>query len=272
MRERKAGRDGLLFGAIVLGLSYLVFWGPIAFFKVPTISFVSKVRGPLWAILLYLLGGFVPSLVALFLTAIAEGGPGLRSLLRRSLQFKLGLKSYLFILAVVLAGGAGQLLIDRLLGGAFDFSLYLAQLPSFLPLIVLGPISEEFGWRGYMLPKLEERWGPLPSAVAVGLAWGLWHLPLFYMPGSSQHELALPFLGFLLAMVAQSVIMAFIADRTEQSIWAAIFFHWLYTCVAQVNSTGITRSVAYNWLEFLPYVLIALLVVAIWRPKARLKA
>ena len=267
MNRRNATLEGLLFSAITLCLSYLVFWGPIAVFRVPTISFVSKVRGPIWAILLFLIGGFVPSLVAIILTRIREGTDGLKSLLKRCLQFRLGLRWYLAIVIVVLLGSAGQLIIHSLLGNSFDLSLYLAQLPSFIPLIIIGPISEELGWRGYLLSKLQLKWNAFVSSVFIGIVWAFWHLPLFFLIGTSQHELHLPFIGFLVGTVAVSIIFTWINNNTNNSIWAAILLHWLYTYAAQVNSTGVTRSPEYNWLEFSPYVLIAIALLAIWKPK-----
>jgi len=259
--------EALLFSAITLFLSFLVFWGPLAVFEVPTVSFVSSVRGPVWAIVLFLIGGFVPSVVAVILTRIREGTDGLRSLLKRCLQLRLGLRWYLALAMVVFLGSAGQLAIHWLLGHSFDFSLYLEQLPSFVPLIVIGPISEELGWRGYLLKKLQLKWNALVSSIFVGLAWALWHLPLFFLAGTSQHELHLPFVGFLVGTIAVSVVFTWINNNTDDSIWAAILLHWLYTYAAQVSSTGVTRSPAYNWLEFSPYVLLAAVVVAVWKPR-----
>ena len=267
MTRNKAILEGILFSAITLCLSYFVFWGPIALFKVPAISFVSNVRGPLWAILLFFMGGFVPSAVAIILTRIREGTDGLKSLLKRCLQFRLGLRWYLAIVIVVLLGSAGQLLIHSLLGNSFNFSLYLIQLPSFIPLIIIGPISEELGWRGYLLKKLQFKWNALLSSVFIGIVWALWHLPLFFVIGTSQHELHLPFIGFLIGTIAVSIIFTWINNNTNNSIWAAILLHWLYTYAAQVNSTGVTRSPEYNWLEFSPYVLMAIVAVAIWKPR-----
>jgi len=267
MNKQRPLLEGLLFSAITICLSYIVFWGPIAVFKVPTISFVSNVRGPIWAIILFIIGGFVPSLVAIILTRIRQGTEGLKSLLKRCFQFRLGLGWYLAIIIVVLLGSAGQLIIHSLLGNSFDFSLYLAQLSSFIPLIIIGPISEELGWRGYLLSKLQLKWNALVSSVLIGIVWAFWHLPLFFLIGTSQHELHLPFMGFLVGTIAVSIIFSWINNNTNNSIWAAILLHWLYTYAAQVNSTGVTRSPEYNWLEYLPYVLIAIVVVVIWKPK-----
>ncbi len=267
MNRQRNVLEGLLFTAITLCLSYLVFWGPIALFKVPAISFVSNVRGPIWAIILFLLGGFVPSVVAIVMTRIREGTDGLKSLLRRCLQFRLGLRWYIAIVIVVLLGGTGQLIINSLLGNSFDLSLYLRQLPSFLPLIIIGPLSEELGWRGYLLNKLQIKWNALLSSIFIGVVWAFWHFPLFFIIGTSQHELHLPFVGFFVGTIAVSIIYTWINNNTRNSIWAAILLHWLHTYIAQVNSTGVTRSSKYNWLEFAPYVLIAIVIIAIWKPK-----
>ena len=86
------------------------------------------------------------------------------------------------------------------------------------------------------------------------------------MVGTSQRELHLPFIGFLVGAMEVSVLMTWV-NNTRNSMWAAIFLHWLYTYATQVNSTGIARSTAYNWLEMTPYVLIALVVLIVWGPQ-----
>lgn len=266
MTKRNTLREALLFIGMTLGCSYIIFWGPLAVLKIPTISFVSDTQGPVWAIILFMLGGFVPSVAAFILTALREGRAGIQSLGRRFTHFRIGLRWYLVMVAVVLLGTAGQIALNSLQGYGFDFTIFLAQLPSFLPLIIIGPISEEFGWRGYLLPRLQNRWNALTSSIVVGTVWALWHLPLFYIPGTSQRELHLPFLSFLAGLIALSIIMTWIDNNTSNSIWAAVFFHWIYTYAAQVQSTGVTRSPFFNRLEYVPYIVLALLIVVIWKP------
>ena len=192
MKRWKTVKEAYAFLGLTLAFSYFVFWGPLALFKIPTISFVSDVKGPAWAIALYLVGGFVPSLLAIFLTWKKEGLSGLRLLGRRIIQFKLGWRWYMFTFLIVIAGTAGQLTINKLLGNTFNGHLFWAQLGSFLPLLILGPLSEEIGWRGYALERLQTRWNALTSSLIVGLVWALWHLPLFMMVGTSHHELGDP--------------------------------------------------------------------------------
>jgi len=265
MKNSKKASEAYVFLGLTLTLSWFVFWGPLALLKVPTISFVSDVKGPAWAIAFYIIGGFVPSLLGIILTWKKEGLAGLRLLGQRILQFKLGGRWYIFIFLIVFAGTAGQLTINRLLGNPFNGTLFLTQLGSFLPLLILGPLSEEIGWRGYALPCLQTRWNALTSSVIVGVIWGLWHLPLFMMVGTPQHELGIPFIGFLVGMSANSLFYTWLYNNTQHSLWSAILLPWLYTYATQVVYSGVTRSPLYNWLECLPYVIMAAIVVLVWK-------
>ncbi len=267
MKSTKTVKEAYVFLGLTLAFSFFVFWGPLALFKIPTTSFVSDINGPAWAIALFIIGGFVPSLLAIFLTWKKEGLFGLRLLGRRIIQFKLGWGWYMFTFLIVIAGTAGQLTINKLLGNTFNASLFGAQLGSLLPLLILGPLSEELGWRGYALGRLQTRWDALASSLIVGLVWALWHLPLFMMVGTSQHEMGVPFIGFLIKMMASSILYTWLYNNTQRSLWSAILLHWLYTCAAQVLSSGVTTSPLYNWLESLPYMIMAAIVVMIWKPQ-----
>ena len=267
MRSTKTVKEAYVFLGLTLAFSWFVFWGPLALFKVTAISFVSDDKGPSWAIALYIVGGFVPSLLGIFLTWKKEGLSGLRKLGQRIIQFNFGWRWYMFTFLIVIAGTAGQLMINKLLGNTFNVTLFLTQLGSFLPLLIFGPLSEEIGWRGYALPRLQKRWNALTSSLIVGVIWGLWHLPLFMMVGTSQHELGVPFIGFLVGFMANSILYTWLYNNTKQSIWSAILLHWLYTYAVVVGFTGVTRSPLYNWLEFLPYVTMAAIVVLIWKPQ-----
>jgi len=267
VKSTKTVKEAYVFLGLTLAFSYFVFWGPLALFKIPTISFVSDVKGPAWAIALFLVGGFVPSLLAIFLTWKKEGTAGLRHLGRRIVQVNIGWRWYLAAVLLVTLATMGQLVIISLMGQAFDMTLFVAQLGSLLPLLIIGPLSEEIGWRGYALGRLQTRWNALTSSLIVGLVWALWHLPLFMMVGTSQHELGIPFMPFLIELTASSILYTWLYNNTKQSLWSAILLHWLYTYAAQVLSSGVTRSPLYNWLEYLPYVTMAAIVVLIWKPQ-----
>lgn len=264
MTNHNPVKEALLFFGITIGLSYLVFWGPIAVLGETAISFVSGERGPGWVVALFMIGGFVPSIAAVVLTAAIGGWEALSALLRRAVRFRIGWRNYAAIPIVAFAATLLQIFLNRLFGHAFDFRLFLVQLPSALPLIIIGPLSEELGWRGFALDRLQAKMSPLLASVFVGVVWGFWHLPLFLMHGTSQHVLAIPFVGFVFGTVSVSVLMTLFHNRTGGSVLTAIYFHWVYTYFAQVAASGVTRSPLFNWLEYTPYIAAALAVVAVF--------
>lgn len=72
----KTVKEAYVFLGLTLAFSWFVFWGPLALFKITAISFLSDVKGPWWAIALFIVGGFVPSLLGIFLTWREEGLSG----------------------------------------------------------------------------------------------------------------------------------------------------------------------------------------------------
>lgn len=91
--------------------------------------------------------------------------------------------------------------------------------------------GEEFGWRGYLTPKLEQL---MPSPVAVivsGIIWGLWHAPLI-LRGYNFGE-AHPYWG-LVCMCLSCVMLSFILTwmtKKTQSVFPAAIFHMVLDSV-----------------------------------------
>ena len=68
--------------------------------------------------------------------------------------------------------------------------------PYVLLMILLGGGQEELEWRGYIVDPLEARLGAWLGHLVLGVIWAFWHLPLFFIPGTSQTFM--PFAGFVL--------------------------------------------------------------------------
>lgn len=75
-----------------------------------------------------------------------------------------------------------------------------------------GPIGEEYGWRGYFLPRLIVLMGPLRASILIGIIWGIWHLPVFFFPGTNQASLSFVFM--LANWIGCSIIMTWIFIRS----------------------------------------------------------
>jgi membrane protease YdiL (CAAX protease family) len=136
------------------------------------------------------------------------------------------------VAAIVVAAMRGSPVPPVDLQAARDLAARPARLLGFAAFIlVFGPVPEELGWRGYALDRLQERWSPLSAALALGAAWGAWHIPLFVLKGYFG-ETSPPPVPFMLDILLTSVLIAWIYNHTRASVLAAILFHFM------VNLTG----------------------------------
>jgi membrane protease YdiL (CAAX protease family) len=88
--------------------------------------------------------------------------------------------------------------------------------------------GQEVGWRGLLLPRLQERFGPLRGAVAVAPVWGVWVLPLLVVNRAwvpPDGYLLVPLMGSAALIFSASVVLAFLVARTRGSILAAALWH-----------------------------------------------
>ena len=118
-----------MFFSLTLGLTYLVFWGPLALLGIPGAS-LSGASGPPGAVALYVIDGFTPSLVAIFLNWRAKT---LRAMWKRLDPRTVNLKWHLTTFGIVILGTMGQLIVIQLLGYSFDVSLFISRLMMLLP-------------------------------------------------------------------------------------------------------------------------------------------
>jgi len=164
----------------------------------------------------------------------------------------------------VLAG-----VVDLLLGGTgpswgegvTEFGINpLAILPA-LFFATLPPILEELGWRGYALDRLQLRWSAFGATMILGVVWALWHLPLFFIEGSYQHDAVgfatTEFWLFMTGIVALSFAFTWIYNNTERSILGIIILHGWVNFTAEII---VVPDLAYYALWFV----FAGLTVAIW--------
>lgn len=257
----------LIFIILVLGLSYLVFWGPIAMLKLKTANLVEGKIYNLPAFIFFLIGGFVPSIVGIFLTKIYDHENGLKQLFKSAIDYSIGYQALAIIIAYPIIVGALQLSTYSLLGGSFDYSQFIKQLPSIIPLLILGPLSEEFGWRGFLQKRVNKEFSLIIGSLVIGVTWSLWHLPLFYMPGTSQHDFNMPFIPFMTAVTSSSFIYTYIYIKSGERLFSALLLHWAGTYIMQVIASQVTRTPAYNYLECLPALLTGFIFIIILHKK-----
>ena len=176
------------------------------------------------------LGGFSPVVGAL-VAAYREGG-------RRAIRQLFGASRsspssgwYLAALAlfplIYVVGAALSRLLFR--SASVDW-FYPPRTTEHVAALLIVPLAEEPGWRGYALPRLQARWGALGASALLGAAWAAWHVMMFLFPGPTLF-------GFTLAMlniVCASFVFTWLFNRTQGSLPCAILAH----AGAHLNNPG----------------------------------
>ncbi|HMQ04482.1 MAG TPA: type II CAAX endopeptidase family protein [Pyrinomonadaceae bacterium] len=170
--------------------------------------------------LLIIAGAFGPSLAAFFLSARRGGSRGVTGLLRSGFRFRMPLRILILASVVPLAtAGAGQLA-----AGSWVYSLELTLPLAFIGLFFLGgSFGEEFGWRGVLLPAWLMGNTPISAALAVAAVWAIWHLPLFWIPGTSQFTS--PMWLYAIYITALTVQYTWIYIRSQGNLFACMLLH-----------------------------------------------
>jgi membrane protease YdiL (CAAX protease family) len=220
-----------------------------------------------------------PSVASLLLTGVVSGRAGLREVLARLLNWRVGGRWY-----------AVALLTAPLLTAAVALALSLRS-PEFLPEIaakdglvtlllsglaagVLIGICEELGWTGFALPRLRLRYGVLRTGLLLGVLWGAWHFLLFWEGDSFSGALPLALLLVRLFawLPAYRVLMVWVHDRTG-SLLVAVLMHASLAAtqltVPPAPAGGAMLTSILGWAAALWVVVAAVAVAKRWQLSRR---
>jgi len=185
--------------------------------------------------LAFLLGGAGPFVAAVVLTQLREA-PAIRRdfwarvLDPRPLRWPWWAAALLLHPALVALAFA----VDLALGGrppalAADAGSLSTVLAVAFFVFWFGPLPEEMGWRGFALDRLQLRMTPLRASLVLGSVWALWHVPLFFVPGTHQAglELGSPRSWvYLSSLLPLSVLITWVYNETGRSTLSAVLIHY----------------------------------------------
>lgn len=217
------------------------------------------------------ISSFGPTLAAIIMTAIIQGWADVKALLRRLFQWRVSWLVYLatfFIFPLILFLGYQAFGIQPAPGESlpelFLTLVIFAPLNALVSSIILGigPLGEELGWRGFMLPRLLERHGDFPSSVILGLVWAFWHLPLFLFPEwRGDMPIALAIFLYPFSTIAIAYIMTKLHHWSHGSVLIAVLFHGIINYATDyVQDADLWQIERFSsaWLEV---IIIGLMIV-----------
>lgn len=169
---------------------------------------------------------YVPALMAWLVLRVA-GTPEERHAWRRRLtRLPGGWRWYAIALLALPMVHIVGVALATLIGGVFPFH---PELIALVALLFVTNFGEEIGWRGYALPKLQDRMSPVAAALALGLIWGMFHWVA--LAGNADAPLAYVAVGTVLLM-ALSVFMSFVFNGSRESVPVVALAHAMYDAVA----------------------------------------
>lgn len=206
-------------------LAYLIcciLWIPLFLSAFEIIS--PEIGGPF-----FLLGAFGPMISAFIVTYRVSGRPGCFKLVRQFFTVKIHYKWYLlafFIpVAIVLL-----VLLFLLVATDADIEINFMDPFEFLAAFLVNLLivtGEEFGWRGFALPRLQKKYSALISSIILGVLWSIIHFPLFFVQPerAAGVHLLIVVPGFVLLMVFLAIIITFLYNGARGSILIPCIFH-----------------------------------------------
>lgn len=209
--------------------------------------------------------------IAAVLTAALSGRGALRELGARLTRWRVGARWW----AVVLVGPAGLWLatagLHVLLGGdgsdvrpAALGAGFAGLVPLLLLLALTDGLGEELGWRGFALPRLLRRTGPVVASLLLGVVWAVWHAPLHWTGGMVLE--GSPVWLLLVQLPACAVLYTWVFLHTGGSVLPAVALH------AALGAFGVSAPRAdADWRPYLLFLGLQVAIAAVLATTGRLR-
>lgn len=200
-------------------------------------------------------GALGPGVAGVAVLMSVRGRDGWVEISRSALDFRrLNAGWVLFVVLFYPAVTAFGVLLERALTGrgpdvatASALAASPAALPAFLLwVLLLGPLPEELGWRGFALGPMQRQWGVPLASLTLGVLWAVWHLPLFLVDGTYHRRLGLAtpsFWAYEVSVVALSFVFSALYNGNGRSVLAAILFHFVLNLTGSLVQSGAVTEV-----------------------------
>lgn len=203
-----------------------------------------------------LLGLLSPAIVAVYMVFSSRNTLLIEDFKRKLLGFY-KLRPFNLVLAVVVFVliVSASILLSTVFGESLeqfafteDFSFTGAGIGSAFLTILLASIIEEVGWRGYGEDAIANYCTWFKESIIFGCVWAIWHLPLFWIPGTYHYGLRLMGFGFMLNFMVSVIPLGFITTwvyvKNGRSMLASIIFHLFVNFMQErIAMTAITKCV-----------------------------
>lgn len=232
-------------------LALLGLTGLLLYLKVPKIIVDIMSNVAAWS----------PTFVLIILYKKLFPGLPIRDFLKRSFSSKIKNLDFfrtfiLQLMTLMLAVGA-YLVINGKPINSLTFINLGSVFSVFILTLTAGPMGEELGWRGYALGVFQKCHSPLRSALILGVLWGFWHLPLWFITGFSGLDLFIYIFSFLLAIISTSVLITFFYNKSK-NVLIAMWIHFCFNFFLRIVNFDLLPLLLYTAIVYFLFVLVLL--------------
>jgi membrane protease YdiL (CAAX protease family) len=250
--------DSLLFPGIP---DYLDLDSPLAL----SAQNILKVQlSPHW----HFLGALGPIGAALIVTAMTTGKSGVSAFLDRLLNPRTG-RVWLFIsifspfvlffLSILILRVAGNSWVDFSKLASSEYATFTWVASSLLSAVAYG-IGEEAGWRGFALPRLQQKRSALKATFLLAVFWALWHAPMFLY----RFEFSIfQVIGFFIGIFAGAIWLTFLYNSTGGNNVMVVLWHVTWNIV---NIIGLVVSIEVVSLMSAMVIVLSVVIIIVGKP------
>ena len=138
-------------------------------------------------------------------------------------NLRAGIHWYLIGVGIMMLGTEFENIVAVLLGAdvVVPYAPVGDDVFTFGVTLFLAGAVEELGWRGFLQTRLQRRFGALHASVAIGVVWGLWHVPMI-LTGTGDFTV---FREYMLNVTVMSVILGWLYNNTEGALPVVMVAH-----------------------------------------------
>lgn len=241
----------ILYSSIAYGITWLIAFGIYSMFK----------KGDLTNYQLNLYHSFAaigPTIAALIATYSFYGKQGVKKIVEKIGFRVLDKKTILFIVSPLAFFGLGLLIFPLFKPTGYSFGNF-AQLNWstlneiivwLLPLLTYS-IFEEIGWRGFLLPHLQEKYTAWKATIILTIIWALWHIPFFFYRFDFSLGISI---GFFFGIFVGAILLTSIYNSSKGMLLSVMIFHFLNNLCSEFDKEIIVAVLSTGFVFLAIYV------------------
>jgi membrane protease YdiL (CAAX protease family) len=241
----------LIFLLIAFGWTW-AWWGMIIYGVIN----ITASGNNFWQTMVFLITPFGPTIAAFVVSRFGVSKEEAKQLWQRFWNFEPAWYWWLAVIILPVLMFALPYQIERMIKGSLITPNWITT-PSviftmFLANLVGGGLSQEFGWRGFLLPRLQARWNALLSSIITGAIWAIWLLPSWYLPPDPRTDSFFYWAGIL---ILWSIMFTWLYNNTKGNLLIAVLLNTLGHLIVAMFTSG------YKYLYIVNGFIVAVLIL-----------